>query len=207
MNPEKFHLAPPIKKSGLDNSPKICYNKGGLFFFFFLFFVNFFTLFSRFFRYSPKKYKILGEKTNNLGEKIGFSNEFFGIFFGFLRFFRPDFLYALFKMSRPPAGHAAGVPIGSALWIFLQSQCGTYARGNFPIFLSLADPVPKSVSFLGQPPGKIAFKKLGIDNRQKIWYNIIRKEGEEKLRWYQLSKTRRVVFACAFCAPDQPIGP
>jgi len=54
-----------------------------------------------------------------LGEKIGFSDEFFGIFFGFLRFFRPDFPYALFKMSRPGAGGAAGEPIGYRFMDFL----------------------------------------------------------------------------------------
>ena len=52
--------------------------------------------------------------------------------FNLFAFFRPDFLYALFKMSRPPAGHAAGAPIGSALWIFLQGQCGRFSVYGFP---------------------------------------------------------------------------
>ena len=127
MNPEKFHLVPPVKKSGLDNNPKMCYNKGGFFFFFLFceFFRDFSDLFSQFFRSSPKNRVILGEK-------IGFSDEFFDIFFGFLRFFRPDFLYALFKMGRPPAGHAAGAPIGSALWIFFHGQCDRFSGYEFP---------------------------------------------------------------------------
>jgi len=55
MNPEKFHAIPPVKKSGLDNSPKICYNKGGFFFFFFIFFPVFAIFFQFFWDFGRKK--------------------------------------------------------------------------------------------------------------------------------------------------------